>query len=113
MGLGGERGAVEGSLSTYSDLQRMEIPMSENVMLQWTNSLESGARRALALDLLSTSAAPAVTLLARYAKAQKLHETEVAGLLPAALIQAQVAAHAVLQGLLGPTKAQRSSQTAG
>ena len=75
--------------------------MSENVLLHWVKSLEPAAQRGLALDLLNTSSAPGATLLARYAQAHDLQATEIAGLLPIALIQAQIAAHAVLQQLLG------------
>ena len=79
--------------------------MSENVILNWVCSLDSAAKRRLAVLLITRPAAPASTMLGLYATAQQLDTTEISGLLPLALVQSQAAADEVLGGMLWPTKA--------
>jgi hypothetical protein len=67
--------------------------MSENLILNWTQSLTAAERTALAVRLLGRPASPAATILAAYAVAQGLSVCEVAGLLPGTLFQARMAAN--------------------
>ncbi|MDG1838927.1 MAG: hypothetical protein P8I91_09020 [Phycisphaerales bacterium] len=74
--------------------------MSENLILNWTQSLTAADRSALAARLLDRPASPAATILAAYAAAQGLSVGEVAGLLPGSLFQARlVANHLAADGI--------------
>ena len=74
--------------------------MSENLILNWTQSLTAADRRALAERLLGRVASPAATILAAYASAQGLSVGELAGLLPGSLFQARlVANHLAAEGI--------------
>ena len=78
----------------------MEPSMSENLILNWTQSLTAADRRALAERLLGRAASPAATILAAYASAQGLSVGELAGLLPGSLFQARlVANHLAAEGI--------------
>jgi hypothetical protein len=72
--------------------------MSENLIMCWADSLDAAGRARLRVQILGRDGSPSAALLAAYAAAMELTESELSGLLPDVLPQARVAASRLLAG---------------